>query len=67
MQSQGSRQPIRVTELVERLLATRKMTRADQHQLMATLLSKNTLSPEEQAQVNRVYEGLRRGWIRVVD
>lgn len=67
MQSQGNHPLVTISELIERLLTTRQMSRADQHQLMSTLFSKGSLSPEEQAQVDRVYECVQKGWIRVVD
>ncbi len=59
--------PLPLTEFVDQLISVRKMTRADQQKLMSVLLSKDSLTPEEQAQVNRVYDGLQRGWLKVVD
>jgi len=34
---------------------------------MSALLSKKSLSPEEKNLVEKVYDGLSRGWIKVVD
>ncbi|MBD1908197.1 hypothetical protein NDI37_11880 [Funiculus sociatus GB2-A5] len=56
-----------IGQLVEHLLITRTITRADQRRLMSTLLSKTALNAEEQAQVNRVLDKLKNGWLRVVE
>jgi hypothetical protein len=56
-----------IAQLVEQLLTTRRITRHDQQRLMAVLLSKTALSSEEQIQVNRVFDSLKQGYIRVVD
>jgi hypothetical protein len=34
---------------------------------MSALLAKKSLSPEEQNLVEQVYQGLHRGWIKVVE
>jgi hypothetical protein len=49
--------------LVERIFASRCITRADQRIFM----SLNSVNPQEQNLINRVYEGLHRGFLRVVD
>lgn len=54
-------------QVVEQIFETRRITRAVQHVLMATVLSKTLLSYEEEALVDRVFEALRRGFLRVVD
>lgn len=67
MQTQTDPPSLTVAQLVEHLLTTRRIARADQQRLMAVLLSKASLSPEEQMLVNRVSDLLRQGWLRVVD
>jgi hypothetical protein len=66
MQAQGYLS-LTIAQLVEQLLTTRRITRNDQQRLMAALLSKAALSSEEQIQVNRVFDSLKQGYIRVVD
>ncbi|HIK53758.1 MAG TPA: hypothetical protein IGS37_01035 [Synechococcales cyanobacterium M55_K2018_004] len=56
-----------VEQLVEHILTSRRISRADQERFMKALLSKNTLTEREQAQVNRVFDALRSGLLRVVD
>jgi hypothetical protein len=51
--------------VVDRIFTSRRITRDDQQMFMSALLSKHSLSREEQIQVDRVFEGLRKGLIRV--
>lgn len=67
MQSQGDVHQASVAEMVERIFASRRITRADQQRFMSVLLSKDTLTMEEHEQIDRVFDGLRRGVLRVVD
>jgi hypothetical protein len=56
-----------VRQVANRIIYLRQITRIDQHLFMSAVLSKTCLSPEEQNLVEQVYQGLRRGWIRVVE
>ena len=56
-----------IEELVDQILATRQISRTDQNRFMSALLAKNTLKKEDQLQINRVFDGLQTGLIRVVD
>ncbi len=56
-----------INQIVTRIFSTHRITRADQKIFMATLLSKDSLSAEEQSQIDRVFDGLRQGLLRVVD
>lgn len=66
---QASTQPLpsNIDAVVERILCDRKITRADQYCLMNVLLSKHALSLDDHSQINRVFDALRRGVIRVID
>lgn len=56
-----------IQELVDQILVSRQISRTDQNRFMSALLSKNTLNKEDQLQINRVFDGLQTGQIRVVD
>lgn len=56
-----------VGEVVARIVTNRRITRSDQAQFMAMLLAKGALTSAEQEEVNRIFDGLRSGRIRVVD
>lgn len=56
-----------IAQVVEKIFSSRKITRADQHRFMSTALSKVRLSPADQMQIDRVFDALRRGLLKVVD
>jgi hypothetical protein len=57
--------PIR--QIASRIIGMRQISRVDQRLFMSALLSKQSLSLEEQDLVEQIYQGLTRGWIRVVE
>jgi len=59
--------PLNIEQMVNKITASGRITRADQQQLMHTLLSKSKISSTEEAMVNRVFELFRAGRLRVVD
>lgn len=56
-----------INQIVTRIFNTHRITRADQKIFMATLLSKDSLTSEEQSQIDRVFDALRQGLLRVVE
>lgn len=50
-------------EIVERILTTRQITRGDQH----SLLTLGSLTSQEKLLINRVFDRLRMGLLKVVD
>lgn len=54
-------------EAIDRIFSFRRITRADQHLLMSALLSKNSLSQKERQQIDRVFDALQKGLLKVVD
>jgi hypothetical protein len=56
-----------IEQMVNKITACGKITRADQQQFMAALLSQKTINQAEQELINRVFELLRAGRLRVVD
>ncbi|MBD2461197.1 hypothetical protein H6G89_09085 [Oscillatoria sp. FACHB-1407] len=67
MQSQVNLPDASIEQLVEQIFATRRITRVDQERFMSALLSKKALNDAEQVQINRVFDALRSGLIRVVE
>ncbi|MBF2036174.1 MAG: hypothetical protein IGR92_12040 [Leptolyngbyaceae cyanobacterium T60_A2020_046] len=51
---------------IEKILATRRITRHDQLRLMQ-LFSKDDITSADKILINRVYEALSQGRLRVVD
>jgi hypothetical protein len=58
---------VSVEQIVERIFALRQIARADQRLLMSAFLAQDSLSEKDHAQINRVFDALRKGLIRVVD
>ncbi|HEY9796892.1 MAG TPA: hypothetical protein V6D30_14720 [Leptolyngbyaceae cyanobacterium] len=56
-----------VQQVANRIINLRQITRVDQHLFMSALLSRKSLSQEEQNLVEQVYQDLNRGWIKVVE
>jgi len=67
MQSQAEMPEISIKLVIDRIFQTRRITRADQERFMSALLSKKALSDAEKRHIDRVFDGLRNGLIRVVD
>lgn len=56
-----------IQQVANRIIYLRQITRIDQQLFMSALLSKKSLSSEEKNLVERVYQGLNKGWIKVVE
>ncbi len=56
-----------IEQMVHKITSSGKISRADQQQFMAALLSQKTISAAEEAMINRIFELLRAGRLRVVD
>lgn len=57
---------INLETTIENIFATRRITRHDQRLLMC-LFSQNNLSPADKDLLDRVYDALHQGRLRVVD
>jgi hypothetical protein len=56
-----------IEQMVQKITSSGRISRADQQQFMSALLSKKTLDSAEELLINRVFELLRAGRLRVVD
>lgn len=55
-----------VENIVDRILRWKKITRDDQRLLMSALLSRNSIGQQEKSQIDRVFDALNSGLLRVV-
>lgn len=53
--------------LISNILRCRRITRETQNVLMTSLLNKSQLNSNEQAQVDKIFEAITQGRLRVVD
>lgn len=56
-----------IKQMVEKITASGRISRADQQQFMSALLSQSMIGSAEQELINRVFDLLRAGRLRVVD
>ena len=55
-----------IEQTIDRIFAARRLTRHDQQMLMS-MFSSRKLTPSDADLINRVYEALSQGRLRVVD
>lgn len=67
MSNQGALSKISLDAIVERIFASRQISRIHQQRLMSVAMSKNLLSDTDRQQIDRVFDGLQRGFLKVVD
>ena len=53
--------------LMRSILSRRRINRETQHVLMQSLLGKNQLNSQEQEQVQKIFEAITQGRLRVID
>lgn len=56
-----------VREVISNITSRRVINRVDQKIFMSALLSKSNLSLEDQTMIEKIYQGLQSGLIKVVD
>lgn len=67
MQPQATLPTPSLEQITERIFASRRITRADQERFMQALLGKQALNEAEERQVNRIFDALQSGRLKVVD
>lgn len=56
-----------IEQIVTQILSTRRITRSVQQRFMQTALAQDQLSQADRALIDRVFEALRSGLVKVVD
>lgn len=54
-------------QIISQIFIRKQISRLDQQVLMSALLARNSISDKDQSQLNRVFDGIQRGLIRVVE
>ncbi|MEW5857839.1 MAG: hypothetical protein AB1861_10735 [Cyanobacteriota bacterium] len=67
MPASASLPTVSVQQIVERIFVFRQISRTDQRLLMSTFLSQESLSEAEHLLINRVFDALKQGLLKVVD
>ncbi len=55
-----------VAQMVGRFIASRQMSHRDYHELCAAILSDNQIDEQERIQINRLFDAIQSGQLRVV-
>ena len=55
-----------VETIVNRIMKWKRITRLDQNLLMSELLSKESIGHEDKLQIDRLFDALNKGLLRVV-
>ena len=59
--------PCSIMQVIDRILNSGKITRADEFCFFKAMVAEQPLNPEEQMQVQRVFARLQMGLLQVVD
>ena len=67
MRSQDSQTTLNVTQFVEKVIVSRQITYRQYHQLSAAILADGKVDEEERRQINRLFDAIQRGYVKIVD
>ncbi|ADI63759.1 hypothetical protein [Trichormus azollae] len=67
MQFNVNSNPSNLEPILERIFANRRITRKDQQIMMSSFLTEDGLSDHHLRQINKVFDALKGGLIKVVD
>lgn len=67
MSEQGALPNLSLEAIVEKIFSSRQINRLHQKLLMSVQLSNNLISDAEKKLLDRVFDGLERGFLKVVD
>jgi hypothetical protein len=56
-----------IKRVIERILETRRITKADQAQFMRVMLAKGKINESERLQIDLIFDKLKNGRLKVVD
>lgn len=57
--------PTSVESIVNRIFHRKKITKSDQRLLVSAWLAKESISPEEKYQIERVFDGINSGFLQL--
>lgn len=67
MRSQESQTTLNVTQFVEKIIVSRQITYRQYHQLSAAILADGKVDEEERRQINRLFDAIQRGYVKIID
>ena len=67
MKFQESQTTLNVTQFVETIIVSRQITYRQYHQLSAAILADGKVDEEERRQINRLFDAIQRGYVKITD
>lgn len=67
MRSHESQTTLNVTQFVEKVIVSRQITYRQYHQLSAAILADGKVDEEERRQINRLFDAIQRGYVKILD
>jgi len=58
--------PLDITEMVDHLISLGKITHQQYQQLHQTILADNHIDERERCQINRMFDAIRQGQVRIL-
>ncbi len=58
---------MQIHQLIEQILVSRKITRNNQQQLMRAFMTKDDLDEQDRDLIDKVFNSVRQGLVRVVE
>lgn len=67
MSREESQTKLDVAQFVERLIASRQISYQQYYQLSAAILADGKVDEEERRQINRLFDAIQRGYVKIID
>ncbi|HEY9739785.1 MAG TPA: hypothetical protein V6C90_04785 [Coleofasciculaceae cyanobacterium] len=66
MESQESQSTVNVAQFVEKIILSKKINHLQYHQLSAAILADGEIDEEERYQINRLFDAIQLGQVKIV-
>jgi hypothetical protein len=67
MESQENQSTVNVAQLVDRCILSRKISRIQYHQLSVAILADGQIDEEERHHINRLFDAIQAGQLKILD
>lgn len=67
MESQDNQTTLNVTQFVEKIIASRRISNRQYHQLSAAILADGEIDDEERYQINRLFDAIQSGQVKIIN
>lgn len=64
---QESQITLNVTKFVDKIIVSRQISYRQYHQLSAAILADGRVDEEERRQINRLFDAIQSGYVKIID